>query len=99
MRSDRSLTERILGVLRPYASNWSGTLIEPRSGSSSVPSANAGMATTVHVGFRSAKRRAVSSAIQRAMYQSMPIGRCGPCTSSALTGTNAIERARSKRRI
>jgi hypothetical protein len=26
MRSDRSLTERILGVLRPYASNWSGTL-------------------------------------------------------------------------
>ena len=26
MRSDRTLTERILGVLRPYASNWSGTL-------------------------------------------------------------------------
>lgn len=26
MRSDRSLTERILAVLRPYASNWSGTL-------------------------------------------------------------------------
>jgi len=26
LRSDRSLTERILGVLRPYASNWSGTL-------------------------------------------------------------------------
>jgi len=26
MRSDRSLTERILGLLRPYASNWSGTL-------------------------------------------------------------------------
>ena len=26
MRSDRSLTERILNVLRPYASNWSGTL-------------------------------------------------------------------------
>jgi len=26
MRSDRSLTERILSVLRPYASNWSGTL-------------------------------------------------------------------------
>ena len=25
-RSDRPLTERILGVLRPYASNWSGTL-------------------------------------------------------------------------
>ena len=24
--SDRTLTERILGVLRPYASNWSGTL-------------------------------------------------------------------------
>jgi hypothetical protein len=26
MRADRSLTERILSVLRPYASNWSGTL-------------------------------------------------------------------------
>ena len=26
MRTDRSLTERILNVLRPYASNWSGTL-------------------------------------------------------------------------
>jgi hypothetical protein len=26
MRSDRSMTERILNVLRPYASNWSGTL-------------------------------------------------------------------------
>jgi hypothetical protein len=26
MRSDRSITERILNVLRPYASNWSGTL-------------------------------------------------------------------------
>jgi hypothetical protein len=26
MRSDRTLTERILGVLRPYASNWTGTL-------------------------------------------------------------------------
>jgi hypothetical protein len=26
MRADRSLTERILAVLRPYASNWSGTL-------------------------------------------------------------------------
>lgn len=26
MRSDRSLTERILNVLRPYASNWTGTL-------------------------------------------------------------------------
>ncbi len=26
MRGDRSLTERILNVLRPYASNWSGTL-------------------------------------------------------------------------
>ncbi len=26
MRSDRSITERILSVLRPYASNWSGTL-------------------------------------------------------------------------
>ncbi len=26
MRSDRSVTERILNVLRPYASNWSGTL-------------------------------------------------------------------------
>jgi hypothetical protein len=26
MRSDRSFTERILNVLRPYASNWSGTL-------------------------------------------------------------------------
>ncbi len=26
MRSDRNLTERILSVLRPYASNWSGTL-------------------------------------------------------------------------
>lgn len=25
-RSDRPLTERILGILRPYASNWSGTL-------------------------------------------------------------------------
>jgi hypothetical protein len=24
--SDRSITERILNVLRPYASNWSGTL-------------------------------------------------------------------------
>jgi len=24
--SDRGLTERILAVLRPYASNWSGTL-------------------------------------------------------------------------
>src|SRR5262245_45994032 len=26
MRSDLSITERILNVLRPYASNWSGTL-------------------------------------------------------------------------
>ena len=26
MRTDRSITERILNVLRPYASNWSGTL-------------------------------------------------------------------------
>src|SRR5262249_50186959 len=26
MRGDRGLTERILNVLRPYASNWSGTL-------------------------------------------------------------------------
>jgi len=26
MRSDRGLTERVLNVLRPYASNWSGTL-------------------------------------------------------------------------
>jgi len=26
VRADRSLTERILAVLRPYASNWSGTL-------------------------------------------------------------------------
>jgi len=26
MRNDRSITERILNVLRPYASNWSGTL-------------------------------------------------------------------------
>jgi hypothetical protein len=26
MRTDRSLTERLLSVLRPYASNWSGTL-------------------------------------------------------------------------
>ena len=26
MRSDRGITERILSVLRPYASNWSGTL-------------------------------------------------------------------------
>jgi hypothetical protein len=26
VRADRSLTERILSVLRPYASNWSGTL-------------------------------------------------------------------------
>jgi hypothetical protein len=26
MRSERSMTERILNVLRPYASNWSGTL-------------------------------------------------------------------------
>ena len=26
MRTDRSMTERILTVLRPYASNWSGTL-------------------------------------------------------------------------
>jgi len=26
MRGDRSITERILNVLRPYASNWSGTL-------------------------------------------------------------------------
>ncbi len=26
MRSDRGTTERILNVLRPYASNWSGTL-------------------------------------------------------------------------
>lgn len=25
-RGDRSITERILNVLRPYASNWSGTL-------------------------------------------------------------------------
>ncbi len=25
-RSDRSITERILNVLRPYASNWNGTL-------------------------------------------------------------------------
>lgn len=26
MRTDRGTTERILSVLRPYASNWSGTL-------------------------------------------------------------------------
>lgn len=26
MRPDRSATERVLGVLRPYASNWTGTL-------------------------------------------------------------------------
>jgi hypothetical protein len=26
MRSERGITERILSVLRPYASNWSGTL-------------------------------------------------------------------------
>jgi hypothetical protein len=26
MRTDRGVTERILGVLRPYASNWTGTL-------------------------------------------------------------------------
>ena len=26
MRGDRALTERILNVLRPYGSNWSGTL-------------------------------------------------------------------------
>jgi len=26
VRGDRSITERILNVLRPYASNWSGTL-------------------------------------------------------------------------
>jgi predicted transcriptional regulator len=26
MRGDRSMTERILNVLRPYASNWTGTL-------------------------------------------------------------------------
>lgn len=26
MRGDRAITERILNVLRPYASNWSGTL-------------------------------------------------------------------------
>ena len=26
MRGDRGTTERILNVLRPYASNWSGTL-------------------------------------------------------------------------
>ena len=26
MRGDRGLTERILNVLRPYASNWTGTL-------------------------------------------------------------------------
>jgi hypothetical protein len=26
MHSDRTITERILNVLRPYASNWSGTL-------------------------------------------------------------------------
>jgi hypothetical protein len=26
MRTDRAMTERILNVLRPYASNWSGTL-------------------------------------------------------------------------
>jgi hypothetical protein len=26
LRSDRAITERILNVLRPYASNWSGTL-------------------------------------------------------------------------
>ena len=26
MRGDRSSTERILNVLRPYASNWAGTL-------------------------------------------------------------------------
>jgi len=26
MRSDRGITERILSVLRPYASNWTGTL-------------------------------------------------------------------------
>ena len=25
-RGDRSITERILSVLRPYASNWNGTL-------------------------------------------------------------------------
>src|SRR5204862_506260 len=44
------------------------------------------------------ERRVVSSAIQRAMNQSIPRGRCGPCTSSALTGWNAIVRARSNRR-
>ena len=26
MRGDRGITERILNVLRPYASNWTGTL-------------------------------------------------------------------------
>jgi hypothetical protein len=26
MRSNKSITERILHILRPYASNWSGTL-------------------------------------------------------------------------
>lgn len=26
MSSDKAITERILNVLRPYASNWSGTL-------------------------------------------------------------------------
>jgi len=26
MRSDRSVTERLLNVLRPYASNWTGTI-------------------------------------------------------------------------
>src|SRR5579883_2216051 len=26
MRGDRNATERLLGVLRPYASNWTGTL-------------------------------------------------------------------------
>jgi hypothetical protein len=26
MRADRSITERLLNVLRPYASNWTGTI-------------------------------------------------------------------------
>ncbi len=26
MRPDRSITERLLNVLRPYASNWTGTI-------------------------------------------------------------------------
>jgi hypothetical protein len=26
MRGDRGITERVLNVLRPYASNWTGTL-------------------------------------------------------------------------